>query len=37
VGKDRRVTTVDGYRLTEEWIEPDPWSWVYRAPRRRRR
>jgi len=28
---------IDGYRLVEQWIEPDPWSWVYRCPPRRRR
>jgi len=25
----RRVM-IDGAALTEQWIEPDPWSWCYR-------
>lgn len=24
-----RQITVDGYRLVEQWIELDPWSWIY--------
>src|SRR6476659_8430548 len=28
--RDLRRLTADGWRLTEHWIEPDPWSWVYR-------
>jgi hypothetical protein len=31
----RRIVTLDGVYLTEEWIEPDPWSWCYRQRRRR--
>lgn len=27
---------INGYELVEDWIEPDPWSWVYRQPRTRR-
>jgi hypothetical protein len=25
----RRVVVVDNYELPEQWIEPDPWSWIY--------
>ena len=29
-----RHLLIDGAPITEQWIEPDPWSWCYRAPRR---
>jgi hypothetical protein len=31
----RRLLVIDGYTLTEDWIAPDPWSWVYRTRPRR--
>lgn len=33
----RRIVTLDGVYLTEEWIEPDPWSWCYRRAQKGRR
>jgi len=29
-----RRLSIDGWRLVEQWIAPDPWSWVYRMTRR---
>lgn len=30
----RLIPAIDGAELLEQWIEPDPWSWCYRQPRR---
>jgi len=27
--RPRRRLVVDGYELKEQWIKPDPWSWIY--------
>jgi hypothetical protein len=29
-----RRLSIDGWRLVEQWIAPDPWSWVYRQAQR---